>query len=93
MDRRRFLRNSTAALGSVVYAEGAGRALDGAQDAAPAPVRKADEGQIGRPVRAVSIGFAPKRHTLEEIVSLVDREAARGTDLISLPETFRGQDE
>jgi predicted amidohydrolase len=93
MDRRRFLRNSTAALSSMAYAEGAGRALDGAQDPAPAPVRKADEGQIGRPVRAVSIGFTPGRHTLEEIVSLVEREAAQGTDLISLPETFRGQDE
>ncbi len=46
----------------------------------------------GRPVRAVSIGFTPGP-SLEQIAGLVDKEGARGADLIALPETFRGQDE
>jgi predicted amidohydrolase len=48
--------------------------------------------KIGRPVRAVSIGFKPGP-PLEQIAGLVDKEGARGTDIIALPETFRGQDE
>ncbi len=50
------------------------------------------EEKIGRPVRVVSIGLTPKR-PLEEIAGLVDEEGARGTDLVILPETWRGQDE
>jgi predicted amidohydrolase len=46
---------------------------------------------VGRPVRAVSIGFHPGR-SLDEVAALVDSEAARGTDIIVLPETFLGQD-
>jgi predicted amidohydrolase len=90
MDRRRFITNSTAALGSFVYAEGAGHASSGAQD--QEAQRKPDAQTIGRPVRAVSIGFKPGPG-LEEIAGLVDREGAKGTDIISLPETFRGQNE
>jgi predicted amidohydrolase len=47
---------------------------------------------IGRPVRAVSIGFQPGP-SLEQIAGLVDKEGARGADLISLPETCRGQND
>jgi predicted amidohydrolase len=47
---------------------------------------------IGRPVRAVSIGFRPGR-ALEDVCALVAAEAARGTDIIALPESFRGQNE
>jgi len=47
---------------------------------------------LGRPVRAVSIGFTPGP-SLEQIAGLVDKEGARGADLIALPETFRGQNE
>ncbi len=46
---------------------------------------------VGRPVRAVSIGFHPGR-SLDEVAALVDIEGARGADLIVLPETFLGQD-
>jgi predicted amidohydrolase len=48
---------------------------------------------IGRPVRLASIGFHAGRLPLEQIASLVDREGARGTDIIVLPETCRGQNE
>ena len=47
---------------------------------------------IGRPVRAVSIGFKPSL-PLERIADLVDKEGARGADIIALPETCRGQDD
>jgi len=43
----------------------------------------------GRPVRVVSVSFRDKR--LQEIIEVVNREGARGTDLIVLPETWRGQ--
>jgi predicted amidohydrolase len=45
---------------------------------------------FGRPVRAVSIGFAPGR-SLEQVCELVDAEAAHGADIIALPEVFMGQ--
>ena len=46
--------------------------------------------KIGRPVRVTSISFANGR-TRDDVFALVDREGARGTDLIALPETFLGQ--
>lgn len=86
MDRRQFIRNSAVALGSV-SAEASARATEqeqqGQQSGSPAK-------QVGRPVRAVSIAFKPGP-SLEQIAGLVDKEGARGTDLIALPETFRGQ--
>jgi predicted amidohydrolase len=45
--------------------------------------------KIGRPVRIVSLGFNNK--SLAEIARVVDREGAKGADLIILPETWRGQ--
>ena len=45
---------------------------------------------IGRPVRVVSISFANGK-TLDQICGVVDREGARGADLIALPETWLGQ--
>ena len=45
--------------------------------------------RVGRPVRVVSLSFSDK--TLETIRDIVDIEAAKGTDLIALPETWRGQ--
>lgn len=46
--------------------------------------------RTGRPVRISSISFSNRR--LEEISAVVDREGERGTDLIALPETWRGPD-
>ena len=48
------------------------------------PVQK-----IGRPVRVVSLSFNGK--SLAVIAEVVDREGAKGVDLIILPETWRGQ--
>ena len=45
--------------------------------------------KIGRPVRIVSLSFNGK--SLAEIAGVVDREGAKGVDLIILPETWRGQ--
>jgi hypothetical protein len=45
--------------------------------------------KIGRAVRIVSISFSGK--PLELIAKIVDQEGAGGTDLIALPETWRGQ--
>lgn len=45
--------------------------------------------QIGRPVRVVSISFQDQ--DFHKILKLVDQEGAKGTDMIVLPETWRGQ--
>ncbi len=89
MDRRAFLKNSTVVLGSLASVEGAERALTQGQGTNRGSDTKAN---IGRPVRAVSIGFRPGP-SLEQIAALVDKEGGRGADLISLPETFRGQND
>jgi predicted amidohydrolase len=44
---------------------------------------------IGRPVRVTSISFGIR--PLAAIIDVIEAEAARGTDLIALPETFTGQ--
>jgi predicted amidohydrolase len=88
MDRRRFFMNSAVALGSFGSVEGAGHVpgTDGGTRGDEAPAK------IGRPLRVVSIGFRPGL-SLQQIADLVDQEGARGTDLIALPETFRGQND
>lgn len=86
MDRRDFMKGSAVALGSFVSVEGAVRASiqeQGTNSSEHMP------GKIGRPVRAVSIGFKPGL-SLEQIAGLVDKEGARGADIIALPETCRG---
>jgi predicted amidohydrolase len=91
MDRREFVKASTAGVGTLA----AGLSLKDLQatpSAEPAARAGASDDQIGRPVRIVSIGFT-QGHPLEEIAGLVDKEGAQGTDLIALPETWRGQDE
>ena len=52
----------------------------------PPPAQK-----IGRPVRIVSLSFNGK--SLAAIAEVVDREGAKGVDLIILPETWRGQED
>ena len=58
----------------------------------PQVVTEERSAKIGRPVRAVSIGFKPGL-PLMRIADLVDREGTQGTDIIALPETCRGQDD
>ena len=85
MDRRRFLQSSGATLGTLASGLGAG----GVQGGESAETESRQE--VGRPVRAVSIGFKPGL-PLEKIAELVDQEGARGADIVALPETCRGQD-
>ncbi len=88
MDRRRFFLTSAAALGSFASVEGAG----GASRQDRGSLSNEAPAKIGRPVRAVSIGFKPGL-SLQQIADLVDQEGAHGTDLIALPETCRGQND
>jgi predicted amidohydrolase len=78
MKRRSFLNNSAMVVGALASGIGA-RA-----ETQPYAAKYA-----ARPVRVVSIGFRPGL-SLEAIVMLVDKEGARGADIISLPETCRG---
>jgi predicted amidohydrolase len=77
------------AAASLVSVDGAGRLAGGESDAGQ-PEQASQK--LGRPVRAVSIGFRPGIE-LERIAELVDKEGARGADLIVLPETCRGQND
>src|SRR5277367_579036 len=52
--------------------------------------RLPETAQVGRPVRVISISFSGK--TLEAIRDVIDREAAKGADLVVLPEKWRGKD-
>jgi predicted amidohydrolase len=97
MRRRAFLTG--ASMGLAALASGALPAfaaedpMNGEGDSAVASTRAAWAQPIGRPVRIVSIGFlGGKDISLEQIVRHVDQEGARGTDVIVLPETCRGQD-
>ena len=47
--------------------------------------------KAGRPVRIVSLSFQGQPR--EEILRVIDREAAKGVDLVALPETWLGQGE
>jgi predicted amidohydrolase len=82
--RRDFLRLGTAGLigSSAPLARATARPRDAAAVAAAA-------GAPGRPVRVVSLSF--RNRPLPEVVEQVDREGARGVDLVALPETWRGQ--
>jgi predicted amidohydrolase len=48
-------------------------------------------GAIGRPVRILSLSF--KNQPLEVISKVIEKEAAKGVDLIVLPEAWRGQND
>lgn len=89
MDRRQFIRNSTVAFGTVSAVEAVEEIVMEDQETTRTAGAAA---AMGRPVRAVSIGFRPGP-SLEHIAGLVDKEGARGVDLIALPETFRGQND
>ncbi len=62
--------------------------LSGTAQAQPAP---AGDASTGRPVRVTSLSFRDR--TLEAIAPVVDAEAARGSDLIILPEMWQGTKE
>ena len=82
------MKDSAFALGSLVSVEGA----EAAAIEEPATDGQEPAVKIGRPVRAVSVAFKPEL-PLEQVAALVDKEGARGADLIALPETCRGQND
>ena len=83
-ERRDFLRLGSAGL------VGSRLTLDSGRGVAAEPARdRAAAAKVGRPVRVVSLSFRDR--PMAEIVDSVDREGARGADLIALPETWRGQ--
>ncbi|MGO8792645.1 MAG: carbon-nitrogen hydrolase family protein [Terriglobia bacterium] len=92
MDRRQFVKTSTAGMGTLAAGLGIKDGVEPSLAAEPGSVPAVGGDKIGRPVRVVSIGFT-QGHSLDEIAGLVDKEGAGGTDLIVLPETWRGQDE
>lgn len=47
--------------------------------------------KVGRPVRVVSFCFRDQE--FNKIIPMVDEEASKGTDIIVLPETWRGQNQ
>jgi len=57
--------------------------------AMPAIAEPTDDQVGGRPARIVSFCFRPR--PFEDVINAVDREGAKGADLIILPELWRGQ--
>ena len=47
---------------------------------------------IGRPVRIASICFRDGSQSIDTVTQWVEAEAARGVDLIALPESWPGHD-
>jgi predicted amidohydrolase len=47
--------------------------------------------KVGRPVRIVSLSCRAQQ--LRDVIEVIDREGAKGSDLIVLPETWRGQND
>ena len=101
MDRRQFVKASTAGMSTLAAGLGISD-LNASATTEAGAVPAASESKIGRPVRIVSIGCTREAspdigltqgHSLDDIARLVDKEGARGTDLIVLPENFRGQNE
>lgn len=95
--RRQFLKESAAGVSALAAglsgSMSAGVPMTEARELPEGP----SEDRVGRPVRVVSIGFCPRAesssapfHSLEWTADLVDREGARGADLIVLPEECRG---
>lgn len=93
VNRRDFLKGSAAGASAVAAGFGAspGAAADPQQ--AEGSTRRLPANSKGRPVEVVSIGFYAGHLPLERIAELVDREGAKGADVIALPETCRGQNQ
>jgi predicted amidohydrolase len=89
MERRQFVRDSFVTVGALAANLAASQ---GPATGTPLSHGAESAAAIGRPVRAVSIGVKPQM-PLDAIAKLVDDEASRGTDIVVLPETFRGQSE
>lgn len=87
MERRQFVKGAAAALGAMAY--GSPPTLAMAQESEPADTAPAEAKRL---IRAVSIGFSSAL-PLAQMADHVDREAAKGADIIILPEHCQGFDE
>jgi predicted amidohydrolase len=90
MDRRQFVKASAVGMGTLASGMGIKDVVE--RSAEPRSPSAASRDKIGRPARIVSIGFT-RGHSLDEIAGLVDNEGRDGTDLIVLPEAWRGQND
>src|SRR6202012_2476450 len=94
MNRRNFLKSATIGTLAEVGLNGLNtKAENTGREAESNLAAKGgwDDG-FGRLVRIASVGFKP-HIPLEQIAKLVDEQGARGTDILLLPETCRGQDQ
>jgi predicted amidohydrolase len=89
MNRRNFLKGATIGTLAEVGLNGLNAKAERPKDGWP---KDGWNDGLGRPVRVASIGYKP-HIPLERIAALVDEQGARGTDVILLPETCRGQDQ
>lgn len=102
MKRRQFLKGSAFGVSALAVGLGGGAQAAAVVGGGAQPAGSSED-KIGRPVRVVSIGFkGPRRgsnvsavpavspFSLDWIVDQVDREGARGTDIIALPEMAIG---
>jgi predicted amidohydrolase len=94
MNRRNFLKSATIGSLAEVGLNGLNAKAEntGRQAESNEKLKGGWEDGLGRPVRIASIGYMP-HIPLERIAQLVDEQGARGTDIILLPETCRGQDQ
>jgi predicted amidohydrolase len=88
MERRQFVKGAAAAIGAIAY--GAHTTPIVAQESAPVDAAPA---KANRLVRAVSISYDWHVPALPQLADRVDREAAKGSDIIILPEHCQGFDE
>jgi len=93
LNRREFLKDSAVGLPAMTMGLGSVVSNADSLSASAGSAAKPTADTIGRPVRLVSIGFRAGHRSVEQIAGLVDREGSRGTDIIVLPETCRGQNE
>ncbi len=87
MERRQFVKSAVITVGALA----SGLEMTRGSVVEPAATDERSP-KVGRTVRAASIGFKTGL-PLAKIADLVDREGAKGTDIIVLPETCRGQND
>lgn len=93
MERRQFIKGAAVTVGGLASGLNPGSGM--AEDSLAKPVTPAiGSTSNDRLVRAVSVGFpndSQNKLPLTKIAELVDREGAKGADIISLPEFCRGK--
>lgn len=96
MRRRDFLKKSVevSALAGAGLASARGRTTANTVEFKQSPIPMGSlPGQIGRPVRVVSLAYKGHERPLESVAQLVEAEGAHGADIIVLAETWQGLNE